>query len=461
MSGPIDMRITAKSRLRNHINSTITLLLIVCLAGLLAWLSVRYQWQTDWTQTGRHTLSQASREVLAKMDGRVEITAYARKIPRLRQTIENLVGRYQRIKSDITLHFVNPDTVPDEVRNAGISINGEMLIHYQGRTEHVRSDQEEELTNALERLIRGAEYWLAFVEGHGERNPLGEEDHDLSIWAKYLATRGFKIQPLNLAEFQTIPDNTGLLVIASPRIDFLPGEVAAMSTYLDRGGNLLWLADPGDMYGLQSLAEQLGIRILAGLVLDPASNMIGIKNQTMVLSTPRLYPEHPVTRNFSYTTLFPTVAALEVSPKPTWKKTSLLSSSNHTWRETEKLEGEADYHENEDQIGPLEIGISLERTIETETEKKYSKQRIVVIGDGDFLSNAYIGNGGNLDLAMRLANWLSGHDNFINIPAKTVNDAHFEAPPWTFGVIWFGFIFLLPAGLVGLGIRCWWRRKSS
>ena len=46
---------------------------------MLAWLSVRYQIQMDWTESGRHTLSHASQEVLSRMAAPVEITAYARK----------------------------------------------------------------------------------------------------------------------------------------------------------------------------------------------------------------------------------------------------------------------------------------------------------------------------------------------------------------------------------------------
>ncbi|MFB3100967.1 MAG: Gldg family protein, partial [Gammaproteobacteria bacterium] len=151
------MKITANSRSQSRINSIVMLLLILCLTGLMAWLSVRYQTQMDWTQSGRHTLSHASQEVLNRMAGPVEITAYARENESLRQAVEKIVGRYQRLKLDIKLHFVNPDTVPDEVRSAGISVNGEMLLRYQGRTEHVKTGTEEEFTNALQRLARGSE----------------------------------------------------------------------------------------------------------------------------------------------------------------------------------------------------------------------------------------------------------------------------------------------------------------
>lgn len=461
------MKMTATSRLQSRLNSIVTLLLILCMAALLAWLSVRYQAQMDWTLSGRHTLSHASQQVLDQMDGPVEITAYAREDAALRQAIEKIVGRYQRLKTDITLHFINPDAVPDEVRNAGISVNGELLVRYQGRTEHVKTGTEEEFTNALQRLARGSEHWLAFLEGHGERDPHGTANHDLKLWSSQLASRGFKIQPLNLATVQVIPSNTKILVIASPTVDILPGEIALIVEYLLRGGNVLWFADPGSLHGLESLADQLNINIPAGMVIDFSGSLVGIEDPTIVLNTPSMYPEHAITKAFNLTTFFPTTTSVQVEEQkedlPTWNKSSLLKSGDHTWLETGVLEGEIEFNEGSDKLGPLDIGITLERIVDIESDEDSSsiQQRIIVIGDGDFLSNAYVGNSGNLDLGVRLINWLSNDDDFISIPVKTVNDANLEFSPYASWIIGFGFILVLPLLFLGTGLFIWWRRKNQ
>jgi len=461
------MKITSQPRLQSRLNSLVTLLLIVCLTILLAWLSVRYQTQMDWTQSGRHTLSHASQEVLDRMEDPVEITAYAREDAALRQAIEKVVGRYQRLKTDITLHFVNPDAVPDEVRNAGVSVNGELLLRYQGRTEHVKTGTEEEFTNALQRLARGSEHWLAFLEGHGERDPHGSANHDLKLWTSQLATRGFKIQPLNLATVQIIPRNTKVLIIASPTVDVLPGEIALIIEYLLRGGNILWLADPGSLHGLEPLADQLNIKIPAGMVIDFSGSLVGIEDPSIVLNTPSMYPQHAITKAFNLTTFFPTTASVQIEEQEDnqalWIKSSLLVSGDHTWLETGMLEGEVEYNEDSDTLGPLEIGISLERSLDNASEEDSAsiQQRVIVIGDGDFLSNAYVGNSGNLDLGVRLINWLSSDDDFINIPVKTVNDAHLEFPVYATWIIGFGFILVLPLFFLGTGLTIWWRRKKQ
>jgi len=461
------MKITSNPRLQSRLNSLVTLLLIVCLTILLAWLSVRYQTQMDWTQSGRHTLSHASQEVLDLMEDPVEITAYAREDSILGQLTKVFIERYQRHSSKIKPPtFVNPLVNPDKVQKEGVSFEGEILLRYQGRTEHVKTGTEEEFTNALQRLARGSGRWLAFLEGHGERNPLEQANHDLKLWTSQLTARGFKIQPLNLAAVQVIPGNVKILVIASPTVDLLPGEIALIIEYLLRGGNILWLADPGGLHGLEPLADQLKIEIPAGMVIDFSGSLVGIEDPTIVLNTPSLYPEHAVTKTFNLTTFFPTTTSIQVEEQEdvlaAWNKSSLLVSGDHTWLETGVLEGEIEYNEDSDKLGPLDIGISLERTVDNESDEASSsiQQRIIVVGDGDFLSNAYVGNSGNLDLGVRLINWLSNDDDFISIPVKTINDAHLEFPVYASWIIGFGFILVLPLLFLGTGLFIWWRRKK-
>ena len=459
------MKITKKTRVQSRVNSLVMVVLITCLAVLLGWLSTRYEWQYDWTRSGRHTLATASVEVLHKMQGPVDITAYAREEPGLREIISKIVARYQRVKPDIKLHFVNPDAVPDEVRKLGVSVNGELVIHYQNRSQHVHSDSEEEFTNALQRLARGSERWLAFTEGHGERSPLGQANYDLGNWVVQLNNRGFKTQPINLADIQAVPENTQVLVIAGPQVDLLPGEVKLIVDYIDGGGNLLWLLDPpGKLFNLDDVAAKLNIKAAQGTIIDFAGRLIGLDDPTIVLETASLYPPNPATTDFGLTTFFPTATAITTGEDSEWQVTPLLSTGDHTWLETGKLEGEVSYDEGVDQIGPLNIGISLER------EKKFDRdggnttsktQRVVVIGDGDFLSNTYVANSGNMELGIRIMNWLSNDDDFISIPAHYASDTQLDLSPLAASIIGFGFLIILPLLLLLTGFAIWWRRRKQ
>ena len=450
-------------RTQSRLISLFTLLLIILLAVLLAWLSTRYEWHMDWTRSGRHSLSEASKELLKRMDEPIKITVYAREDANTRESIKQFVERYQRVKEDITLSFVNPDIVPDEVRELGISSVNEMVLYYRNNSQHIQPGSEEEMTNALQRLARDAEHWLAFSEGHGERDPLGEANFDLGEWGQQLKHRGFKIQPVNLAEIKAIPGNTRVLILADPRVDYLPGEVDLIRDYINAGGNLLWLVDPpADLHNLEDLARELQLTVQPGMVIDFAGRLIGLDDPTIVLETTSLYPDHPVTDDFHYTTLFPTATVITVAGDSGWIGKPLIVTGDHTWLETGEISTEVSYDEGSDLVGPLNIGISLEREVAIETADRQSSrsQRIVVLGDSDFLANTYIANSGNLELGMRIMNWLSQDDNFITIPATIASDATLELTPFNAALIGFGFLLVMPLALIAAGFTLWWRRRK-
>ncbi len=458
-----NMLVTEKTRFHSRLNSIVMFVLLTVVTGLLAWLSQKYAVEYDWTASGKHTLSDASQELLAAMPNPIEITSYARENSLLRDSIKNFVGKYQRHKQDITLRFVNPDAVPDEVRNLGIKVDGEIIIHYQDRSEHVTSDQEQVFTNALQRLARNQERWVVFVEGHGERSAIREANHDLTEWVKQLSNKGYRTQPINLTETQTIPDNTSILVIAGPRVEYLPGEIEIIKNYINNGGNLLWLHEPGPLYGLDALAEELAIRFYPGTVIDYAGQLIGINDPTISLVTGNLYAPHPVTNGFEFTTLFPKAGAIEMLESDKWLNRPILKTGDHTWAETGELQGTVDFNQDEDTQGPLTIGLSIERELETENGEEIvtKQQRIAVIADGDFLSNTYLANSGNNELGTRMINWLSSDDEFISIPPKIANDTQLNMSPTILGIIGIGFLFLLPGGLIAFGIMTGLQRKKQ
>ena len=467
------MRVTRRTRRNVRLDNLVFVVLFLVAMGLLAWLSTRYHIQADWTASGRNSLTAASVELVDRLEGPVKITAYAREDEVLRSRIQDLVERYRRHKDDMTLEFVNPDAVPDEVRERGITVDGELVVAYEGRREHVQTHSEDALSNALQRLARAGERWLVFTTGHGERAPLGEANHDLGGFGRQLEQRGFNVRTLNLATVEEIPRNTTALVIAGPQVDFLAGEAELVLDYLARGGNLLWLADPGGLKGLGPLAEALGLEPQPGTIVDPTTQLFGIEHPAMVLVTS--YGLHQVTRDFDLLTVFPTAAGLVTEAPRDWAVEPLLTTATAAWSETGELAGGVEFDEAADIPGPLDIGVALARDAPaadgpvdaeappaggTVDEGAPARQRVAVVGDGDFLSNAYLGNGGNLDLGFNLVNWLASDDRLLAIPARTAPDTRLTFSTLAVTLIGVGFLFLLPALLLGTGIVIWLRRRK-
>jgi ABC-type uncharacterized transport system involved in gliding motility auxiliary subunit len=450
------MEVNRRTRLLAQAQAWIAIALLVGVAALVAWLSVRHAVTFDLTATGRHTLSQASLRTLGLLEGPVQITAYARDEAELRRRISSLVAQYRRHKADLTMRFVDPDAYPDLVRDRGITRNGELVLSYGERAEHLSRYTEQAFTNALLTLARGTERFVVFLDGHGERKPQGEANHDYGEFGKALERRGYRLQRFNAASTAVVPDNTALLVIASARLDPLPGELAQLRQYLERGGNLLWLAEPGvELPGMSALAAELGVRFAPGTLVDPATQLYGIDHPAILVVTS--YPEHPATAGFTYATVFPQMRAIEVEAMPDWESAPLIASGEHSWSETGALEGQVGFDEGADVEGPLTLGVSLLRDI-TRDDAKASQQRLVVLGDGDFLSNTYLGNSGNLDLGLRLVSWLARDEALLDIPARTAPDRTLELSKPVAITIAIGFLFVAPGLLFAAGVLIRYRR---
>ena len=454
------MKVTRRSRLLLRLQSLVFAVLFITIIGMLGWLSTQYVYQADWTRGARNTISAGSQQLLGEMKEPVQITAYVREDEFTRSHIKALVGTYQRFKDDIELEFINPDLAPERVRDLGIASGGEIVIRYQGRTEKIQTLSEQQLTNALLRLTRQNERWVVFITGHGERRSSGETNHGMGAFSQELERKGLNVQAVSLVETE-IPTNTNLLVLASPQTDLLPGEMDKLLAYVEAGGNLLWLTEPDTPNSLEPLAEQLGVNVLPGTVVDATTQMFGIENPTFVVITG--YPRHGISRDMTTVTVFPEAAAVETNDSAAWNVVPLLTTLEHSWTELGDIEGEISFDSASDErAGPLDIGVVLTRTqgeASEDTESTPLEQRVVVIGDGDFLSNTYLGNPGNLDLGLNIVRWLSHDDATIEIRVTAAPDTSLVLGKTAQAVIAIGFLVGLPLLLLLAGVVIWLRRR--
>lgn len=474
------------------------MILFLTIIGLLSYLSTRYVYLTDWTVNGQNSLNEVSLQLLQTLDSPIKIESYTNNV-RIKQSVSELVNRYQRIKPDIALSFINPDADPEKIRDLKISVDGEMIIRYEGRQENLTELSEQNISNALHRLLRARERKILFIQGHGERNPVQQANFDLSIFSSHLTKQGFQTGTLNLAKSMAIPDNVSILVIAGPQAAFLPGEVRLLIDYVKAGGNLLWLGEPlkvtsnHPMHGLLPLSELLGIEFLDGVVVDPTAQQYGIGRPDYAIVTE--YPRHPINNGFSTVTLFPQSAGIERLPtflneeqnseQPSNEvNTSDYSLNKHfdmkpflitverSWVETSPLKDKVHYSDLLDIAGPVTIGMVLTRQINTvvpakpsvkqntDAESYTKEQRIVVMGDGDFLSNTFLGNADNLNMGLSIFNWLSHDEQFIAIPTQIKDDIILDISPTTLSLMGSFFLLVIPALLSLTGGIVWLKRRN-
>ncbi len=464
------MNLSSHSRLQLTIQKFIFLVLFLSSIGMLAWISNHYNYQFDLTANKRHSLSSSSIDLLNLLDKPITVHAYTTDDVTQKAVIE-IISRYQRIKSDFELRLLNPDIDIEQVRQDGIVMNKPFafVLYYDGQMELIDSLSETAISNALLRLTRRDDQQVVFLSGHGERDIKGSDNRAYSTMHRRLSDMGFNLQKLNLLE-NPLPHNSKLVVIAAPVHAYLEGELKTINTYINKGGNLLWLSDPGtensEAQNLDDLASSLGLQFHTGLIIDNNPEL----RQTLNIQHPGIIPvteysPHIINNTIRYNSLFP--IAHGISPLSNtqtvnnWLTQALFNSAAKSWSESGGISEEMTFNtEHGDTAGPVTIAVALTRDA-PDNHNSQSQQRIVVIGDSDFLSDSYIGSGANLNLGLNIFNWLIGDDDFIAIGTKASPDTRLDISDTQLAFIGIGFFMVIPLLLIMTGFRIWYLRQKK
>lgn len=424
-------------------------ILLVAAAGLGLRVAHRYGASWDLSANARHSLSPESAAAVGRLPGPIRFTVIAPEYGSLRAPAQILMERYRRARPDVAVAYLDPDRNPEQARRLGVRQPVEVLVEYEGHSERLTRVSEQAVTSALQRLALRGERWVVGLTGHGEASPTGKANFDLGDFGAALTRAGYSVQPLTLADTGQLPRNTALLVLAAPQAELSKAEQASLLGHLAGGGNLLWLLGDRGTGPVAQVAEALGLQRLPGVIVDPAAAAVGAAEPTVAVVA--RYPDHPAVGQLSTLAVFPGAVALEAAPDG-WAATALLQTGAQSWNETGPVKGEvaADPDRGE-RRGPLSLGWAL-----TRPRPDGSEQRVVVVGDADFLSNAVVGNGGNLDLGLNLVRWLAQDDALLDIPPRVAPDRRFELARPAAVALAVTFLVAVPLACVLAG---WWVRR--
>ncbi|WP_293368663.1 Gldg family protein [Nevskia sp.] len=458
------MKKTSGKRLQRIFN---TVLILVVMA-LAARVSTRYSAEYDWTYGNRNTLSSASQQQLAQMPDDIRFLVFDYPGSNARREIEAYVARYQRVKANVRLDFIDPGAEPVKARDYGITQPGEAVLEYQGRHESLSQMSEQAISTVLQRLADATERYVLFLQGHGERGleaVVGKTQYDLSQLKESLTEKGLKVLALNLVSTPKIPENASALVIATPTQTLLDSEIERIKEYVESGGNLMWLADPDYPAGMETIQTLLGVRWLEGSVIFANYQKVGARSPVEFFATS--YPPNAVTQSFRNLTSFPLSRAIEFDTPKTpkaagWTYVPVVQTGDDAWLESGKLDGEVTFSaEKGDILGPVTIGLTMTRDVAaTETQAK-RVQRVALFGDGDFMSDLMLQRHGNKQLATILLQWISSRDAQIAIDVPKAPDVSLNLPPWAFWLYGAGFTVIIPLLLLAFGVGRWLIRRRQ
>ena len=456
----------------------VSILVVLGILVAINYIGSRQNKRWDLTANKQFSLSDQSRNVAAKLDAPMQVQVFVQE-PQF-QRYQEKMKEYEYASSKISTEYIDPEKKPSAAKQNNVDRIPTIVFNYKGRSERVNADGEQDLTNAIIKVVSGQQRKVYFTQGHGEKDTTSAERDGYNAIAAALGRENYGVEKLALAQQGAVPDDASVVVVAGPKNDFFAPEVEALKKYLDKQGKLLLELDPPDkvdspaLTNLVALAHDWGIQAGTNIVVDVSGmgRMIGTDASVPVVAPP--YPAHPITQRFGMITAFP--LAREASPASGGVNAhvaqSFIETGPRSWAETDlkslMTSGAVSLDESKgDKKGPIPLGSAVSAAAAAATPPKPGEPdapkpetRVAVIGDSDFAANGTLGVPGNRDLFMNTVGWLSQQDNLISIRPKEADDRRITLTATQESNIFWLSLLIVPGCIFGAGIASWWRRRG-
>jgi ABC-type uncharacterized transport system involved in gliding motility auxiliary subunit len=466
----------------NALVASLVALAIAIVLNILAESSVSAR--ADWTAGQDFAISEQTKQILRQLDERgTEVHAIAFFTPRLdggeaqRQAAE-LLAEYRAYTGKLRFDVVDIERDPLTARQYGVSRNG-VVVFEDTKTKDrqtANSANEREFTSAVQRLLQTETKTVAFLSGHGERDPNNFDLTGYSQAKESLEQNNYSVITWRLVTSPTIGvEDVDVLVIAAPQNPLQPGEIQAIQNYLDAGGRALVLTDlqmpPEALQSIATLLRKYNVEPVTGAIIDTVSNF----NNSVVNLLVENYPPHPINealrQGTGKITLYPPSLGLRVLTTTTGLAVSPVVQSSGgagaSWLETNLNNPNVQFDPATDIAGPVNVGVAVappeaSGTV-TETQP-LTQTRLVVFGNGDIAANSVLQDtfmfSYNVDLFGNSVSWLAGQNELVSIRPKEASPTRqINLDPTQRNLMFTTAVLGLPMLIVLLGGIVWWRRR--
>jgi ABC-type uncharacterized transport system involved in gliding motility auxiliary subunit len=159
-------------RRRNARYGTIAAVSVIVVLGILVavnYLSDRRNKRWDLTENKQYSLSEQSMKLLGSLKSPAKFMVFdqAQSLDRFRPRLQ----AYEYGSSQVDVDYVDVDKDPVKTKEYKVDTYGTIVIEYMGRTERATTDSEQDITNALIKVVNPTAKKVYFLSGHGEKDP--------------------------------------------------------------------------------------------------------------------------------------------------------------------------------------------------------------------------------------------------------------------------------------------------
>ncbi len=437
--------------------ATITILV------LINFVANRNNRQFDLTENKQFSLAEASVNLVKGLSKDVHVTGFF--VGGQAGPVQGMLDIYRNFnQSKFSWEIVDPDRRPELAERYGVRANATLVVESGDERKTLTNlnlaSLEESLSNAILGVTSAGKKTICAVEGHGERSFDDQQsEQGFATAKKALEGENYQLEPLLLASVGQVPESCSIVMIAGPERAFLTGEISALQKYLERGGRLMVMLDPGPPGPLVSLLKQWGVEVRHDLVVDTVRRLYEGESLGLQPIVTSYAPEHPITRGFTKQTIFTQARSVAAATPPTgYQVVELAKASRSSWGETriqDLIQKGVVERDDEDYPGP----VALAAAVGPAEGESGGKAKIVVFGDVDFAGNRFISAFFNNDFFLNAVNWLSDQEKQISIRPKGPRASFVRLTDSQMATVFYMAVLIFPQLLLTLGILIGWRRR--
>jgi ABC-type uncharacterized transport system involved in gliding motility auxiliary subunit len=456
---------------RFGINSAVSVLFFIGILAFVNYLGAQHVKRVDTTTEKIYSLSDQSVNVVQQVKQDVTIKAF---YPGGEYTpVKDLLELYRARNNKIAYQFIDPDKQPQVAQQYNVTQYGEfqnplsgesfrygtLILEMAGKTERVEKQsealREEDVTNALMKIVKGEKKTVYFIQGHGEKSIDDTEKSGYSSAKAGLEKDNYTVKPVNLVQENKVPDDASVLVMPGPTSEPFPNELDLIDGFLNKGGSVAIMLDPPPAASLNDFMKKWSIDVGNNFVVDASGvgRLFGAGPSIPLITN---YGRHKITERFNVMTFFPFVRSVTPSKTPPSGITveTLFSSNDRSWAETDMKNNQVSFDEKTDTKGPISLAVVASKDL---GENK--KGRLVVFGDSDFASNQGYGLQGNGNLFLNTITWLAQDESFISIRPKNPEDRRLTMTEAQGRLVSYVMLLFLPVGVLVAGVSVWMKRR--
>jgi len=455
-------------------------LAVICLIAALVAINLlvdKMDVKVDLTKNKQYSASQKGIKYANTIRDKTNITVFfdsATDSTEAANQIKNVLSDYKKSNKNINIKYVDPDknqVLVQQYSAAGYQVkNWSLVVESSGRTKvfdiqdyfnydgstGVRiSSFEQKLVSAIGNVVGKEEFFAYCLSGH--------QEYKLQQFNKIntLVQDIYTVKDLNLISSDGVPQNAAAVLIIGPKVDIGSDEYTKLSKYLESGGSMLVCLEPGlAAPQLIKLLETYKITPVNDIVIEGDSSRYALGRPVFLIAGINMTEVTADIASENINVILFGCRSLNINKdaeKDGFTTYILAKSSNKSWGRTDFKNVKAT-KASDDIPGPLNLAVAVQKKLSDPKTNK--RTRIVVFGDVDFMSDAFIeqGAGGNAELFVNAIKWAGEQQNIPIIDSKPMNLESF-IPTNSQKTMMIVVVGLVPVLIALVGGVVWFRRR--